>query len=45
VLEKLLATGADLGAKNKEGVTAAELAKKYNHLTMAGLLAAKEATR
>jgi ankyrin repeat protein len=45
VLEKLIAAGADLGAKNKEGVTAAELAKKYNHLTMANLLAAKVSPR
>ncbi|HEV8485299.1 MAG TPA: ankyrin repeat domain-containing protein [Blastocatellia bacterium] len=45
VLEKLIAAGADLWAKNKEGVTAAELAKKYNHLTMANLLAAKVSPR
>ena len=45
VLEKLIAAGANLGARNKEGVTAAELARRYNHLTMMNLLAAKAATR
>jgi ankyrin repeat protein len=44
-LEKLIAAGADLKAKTKEGLTAADLAKKYNHTTMASLLAEKAATR
>jgi ankyrin repeat protein len=45
VLEKLIAAGADLSAKNKEGLTALDLAKNYRHQALANLLAAKMATR
>ncbi|MEK6325325.1 MAG: ankyrin repeat domain-containing protein [Acidobacteriota bacterium] len=45
VLEKLIAAGADLKAKTKEGLTALDLAKSYNHETMADLLARKTAAR
>jgi hypothetical protein len=34
-----------LNAKNKEGLTALELAKKYHHAAMVGLLAGKAAPR
>ena len=39
------AAGADLKAKNKQGLTAFELAKQYNHATMASLLAGKIASQ
>ncbi len=45
VIEKLIAGGADLKAKNKQGLTALDLARNYNHLTMTNLLAAKTAAR
>jgi ankyrin repeat protein len=45
VLEKLIAAGADLTAKNKEGLTALDLAKSYHHEAMANLLAQKTAAR
>jgi ankyrin repeat protein len=45
VLEKLIAAGADLKAKNKEGLTAFDLARSYRHATLADLLAKKVATR
>lgn len=45
VMEKLIASGADLKAKNKEGMTALDLAKNYHHTTMASLLAARAASR
>ena len=45
VLEKLIAGGADVSAKNKDGLTALDLAKKYRHQASANLLAAKMATR
>jgi ankyrin repeat protein len=41
VLEKLIAAGADVSAKNKEGLTALDLAKSYRHQAMASLLAGK----
>ena len=41
VLEKLIAAGADVSAKNKEGLTALDLAKSYRHQAMANLLAGK----
>jgi ankyrin repeat protein/alpha/beta superfamily hydrolase len=45
VVEKLIASGADLKAKNKEGLTAPDLAKKYNHTAIATLLATAPAPR
>jgi ankyrin repeat protein len=45
VLEKLIAAGADLKAKNKQGLTALDLAKNYNHSAAASLLASKVASR
>jgi N-acyl-D-amino-acid deacylase len=45
VLERLLAARADLNAKNKEGLTALDLAKKYNHTKAAILLAGRVASR
>lgn len=45
VLEKLIAAGADLNAKTKEGLTAFDLAKSYHHASMATLLADKTASR
>lgn len=45
VMEKLLAAGADTTAKNKEGLTAFDLAKTYHHDALVKLLAGKTATR
>jgi ankyrin repeat protein len=45
VLEKLIAAGANLKVKNKEGRTAYDLAKSYRHAMLADLLARKVATR
>jgi ankyrin repeat protein len=45
VLEKLIAAGADLKAKNKNGLTAFDLAKSYRHEAMANLLSQKMAAR
>lgn len=45
VLEKLIAAGADLQAKNKQGQTALELAKGYNHAKAISLLSGKIAAR
>ncbi len=45
VLEKLIAAGADVSAKNKEGWTGLDLAKTYRHQALANLLAARMATR
>lgn len=45
VMEKLIAAGADPTAKNKEGLTAFDLAKTYHHDAMVKLLAAKTAMR
>lgn len=45
VLEKLIAAGADLKAKNKQGQTALDLAKNYNYSMMTSLLAGKTASR
>jgi ankyrin repeat protein len=45
VLEKLIVAGADLKAKNKQGLTAVDLAKTYHHTTMASLLTSKAAAR
>src|SRR5262249_48391240 len=39
VTEKLIAAGADLKPKNKQGLTALDLAKHYNYATLANLLA------
>jgi ankyrin repeat protein len=41
VLEQLLAAGADVSAKNKEGLTALDLARNYSHQRIADLLAKK----
>ena len=45
VIEKLIAAGADLKAKNKDGLTALDLAKNYRHEMIADLLARKIAAR
>jgi ankyrin repeat protein len=45
VIEKLISAGADTAAKTKEGLTALELAKRYNHENMAKVLAVKTAAR
>ncbi len=45
VLEKLIAAGADLKARNKQGQTALELARSYNHAKAASLLSGKIASR
>lgn len=45
VMENLIAAGADTAPKNKEGLTAFDLAKTYHHDAMVKLLAAKTATR
>jgi ankyrin repeat protein len=45
VLEKLIAAGADLNARTKEGLTAVDLAKRYHHETMVNVLAQKTASR
>ncbi len=45
VLEKLIAGGADLKAKNKQGQTALDLAKNYRHTRMASLLSERTAAR
>jgi len=41
ILEKLIGAGADLSARNKEGLTALDLAKNYNHQAMVTLLTSK----
>jgi len=45
VLEKLIAGGADLKAKNKQGQTALDLARTFNHAKAASLLSGKIASR
>lgn len=45
VMERLIAAGADLKAKNKDGLTALDLAKNYHHGAMVNLLSGKMATR
>lgn len=45
VIQKLIAAGADTTAKTKEGLTALDLAKSYNHQAMVKLLAVKTASR
>lgn len=45
VLEKLIAAGADLKAKNKQGQTALDLAKAYSHSRAASLLTSRIASR
>lgn len=45
VMEKLIAAGADTSAKNKDGLTAFDLAKSYHHEAMVKLLAARTAAR
>jgi len=41
VIEKLIAAGADMSAKNKAGLTALDLAKRYDHQAMVNLLGGK----
>ena len=41
VMEKLIAAGGDVSAKNKEGLTALDLAKNYRHQALTNLLAGK----
>ena len=45
VIEKLIAAGADLKAKTRQGMTALDLARNYNYSTMTSLLAAKAPPR
>lgn len=45
VLEKLIAGGADLKARNKQGLTAVEIAKNYNHTNLASLLTSRATAR
>lgn len=45
VLERLIAAGADLNAKTKDGLMALDLAKRYHHETMANVLGQKTASR
>ncbi|MFL6214410.1 MAG: ankyrin repeat domain-containing protein [Blastocatellia bacterium] len=45
VLDRLIAAGADLKATNKQGQTAADLARAYNHTAMTSRLAGKTAAR
>jgi ankyrin repeat protein len=45
MIEKLIAAAADLKAKNKQGLTALDLARTYNHAMMVSLLAGKIARR
>src|SRR5262249_39433980 len=45
VMERLINAGADLGAKNKQGFTALDLARNYNHAKIVSLLAGKIARR
>jgi ankyrin repeat protein len=45
VLEQLIAAGADLKAKNKQGLTALDLAVNYKHARAASLLSSKIASR
>jgi ankyrin repeat protein len=45
MMEKLIAAGADLMAKNKQGLTALDLARNYNHARMAAPLAGKAPRR
>jgi len=45
VMEKLIAAGADTSVKTKEGLTALDLAKRYDHEDLAKVLAVKMAAR
>jgi ankyrin repeat protein len=45
IMEKLIVAGADLKAKNKQGMTAVDLARSYKHSTMASLLTSKATAR
>src|SRR5262249_46329308 len=45
MVEKLIAAGADLKAKNKDGMTALDLARNYNHTAIVTLLAGKAPLR
>jgi ankyrin repeat protein len=40
-VEALLAAGADVAAKNKQGLTALELAREFNHPAIVKLLESK----
>jgi ankyrin repeat protein len=44
VLKRLVAAGADLGARNREGQRAVDLARGYGHTLMASLLASRPAS-
>lgn len=44
-MQKLISGGADLAAKNKDGLTAVHLAQRYQHRALAEFLAAKTASR
>jgi ankyrin repeat protein len=44
VMETLIAAGADLNAKNKQGLTALDLARRYEHKAMVRLLSGKQAS-
>ena len=45
IFEMLLSAGADLGAKNREGLTALDLAKKYHHQSIENVLARRQGAR
>jgi ankyrin repeat protein len=45
IMRMLIAAGADLNVKNKQGQTAVELARTYRHQSMAEVLAAKSVSR
>jgi uncharacterized protein len=45
MFEMLLSAGADVNAKNKEGLTALELARKYYHQPIEGLMARRPSAR
>ncbi len=45
MIEKLIAAGADQKARNKQGLTALDLARNYNHASMAQLLVGKAPRR
>jgi ankyrin repeat protein len=45
VIEQLVAAGATIGSRNKDGLTALDLARKYNHPKLAEVLASKSGVR
>ncbi|MGH9823274.1 MAG: ankyrin repeat domain-containing protein [Blastocatellia bacterium] len=45
MIEKLIAAGADINAKSKDGLTALDLAKKYHHWAIENLVASRISSR